>query len=112
MKSDAQVLTLRFRNSETLRQLERTAATLGLSADELAETAIELELASRGTVFEERLDHILRRLQSAGAADFDQAIEDFAHGEVETADPLKAHRVDSPDAYGIGALFGHRVERG
>ena len=25
---------------------------------------------------------------------------------------LQAHRVESPDAYGIGALFGHSVERG
>jgi hypothetical protein len=107
----AEVLTLHFRNGETLRQLERRAAILGVSPDELAEAAIEIELASMGSSLEDRLTQALKRLESSGP-DLDQAIHDFARSEAEVEDPLKGHRVDSPDAYGIGALFGHCVERG
>lgn len=47
-----------------------------------------------------------------GSVDLDRDIRDFARSEVEVEDPLQARLVESPDAYGIGALFGHRVERG
>jgi hypothetical protein len=106
------VLTLRFSNEETLRHLERTAAALGVSTDELAEAAIELELASVGSEFEGRIARVLERLKSVGPKNLDQDIRDFARGELEVEDPLKARRVEAADAYGIGALFGHRLERG
>jgi dTDP-4-amino-4,6-dideoxygalactose transaminase len=41
-------LTVHFHRDETLRNLERTAEALGVSIDELAEVAIERELAAVG----------------------------------------------------------------
>lgn len=43
------VFTLRFRDQETLRSLERTAAALGVSTTDLAEAAIERELTVLGS---------------------------------------------------------------
>jgi len=107
-------LTLRFRNEETLRNLERTAEALGVPTDALAEAAIERELASVGSGLEVRLARVLERMKSTGLADLDRDIRSFATSEVEVEDPLQAQLVESEsqDAYGIGALFGHRVERG
>jgi len=106
------VLTLHFRNEETLRGLERAAEALGVSKDELAEAAIERELAAVGADLEGRLSGILDRLKSYSPDSLDRDIRDFARAEVELEDPLRARLVESPDAYGIGALFGHAVERG
>ncbi|HVR99342.1 MAG TPA: hypothetical protein VMW27_22160 [Thermoanaerobaculia bacterium] len=105
-------LTLHFRNQETLRKLERAAEALGVSTDELAEAAIERELAAIGAGLEDRFTRSLERLKSYGPADLDRDIRDLARSEVELEDPLQARLVESPDAYGIGALFGHPVERG
>jgi hypothetical protein len=107
-----EVLTLHFRNPETFRELQRAAATLGISPDELAEAAIESELASMGARLDDKLARMVERLRTSGPGDLDRAIEDFARAEVEVDDPLKAHRVESADAYGIGALFGDRLEHG
>ena len=105
-------LTLRFHNEETLRNLERTAEALGVSTDALAEAAIERELVAVGSGLEGRLARSLERLQSIGLADLERDIASFARSELAVEDPLQARLVESPDAYGIGALFGHRVERG
>ena len=103
-------LTLHFRNLETLRNLERAAAALGVSMDELAEAAIERELAAVGAGLEGKLARSLERLKSYGAADLDRDIRAFARSEVEVEDPLQVRRVESSDAYGIGALFGDSME--
>ena len=103
-------LTLHFRNDETLRNLERAAEALGVSMDELAEAAIERELAAVGAGFEGKLTRSLERLKSYGPTDLDRDISAFARSEVEVEAPLQARRVESPDAYGIGALFGDSVE--
>jgi len=108
----SRALTLRFRNEETLRSLKETAEELGVSTDALAEVAIERELAAVGSSLEVRLSRTLERLKSANPADLDRDVRDFARSELEVEDPLQARLVESPDAYGIGALFGHRVERG
>ena len=105
-------LTLHFQNEDTLRSLERVAEELGVSTDELAEAAIERELAAVGAGLEGRLTRALDKLKAYAPADLDRDITEFAHSEVELEDPLQAQRVESPDAYGIGALFGHSVERG
>lgn len=105
-------LTVHFHNAETLRTLEQAAEALGVSADELAEVAIERELAAVGAGLEGRLARALERLPSYTSADLDRDIRDFARNEVELEDPLQARRVESPDAYGIGALFGRPLERG
>jgi hypothetical protein len=105
-------LTLHFRNEETLRYLEQAAEALGVSPAELAQAAIERELAAVGAGLEGRLTRSLERLKAYGSADVDRDVREFARSEVEVEDPLQARRVESPDAYGIGALFGHPVERG
>ncbi|HKH46066.1 MAG TPA: hypothetical protein VKM72_15505 [Thermoanaerobaculia bacterium] len=104
--------TLHFRNEETLRNLERVAEALGVTRDELAEVAIERELAAVGAGLEGRLARALQGLNSYGPADLDRDIRAFAQSEVDIEDPLQARLVESADAYGIGALFGHPVERG
>lgn len=104
------ILTLHFRNEETLRGLERAAEALGVSKDELAETAIERELAA--VDLEGGLVRSLDRLKSYSPEDLEHDIREFARSEVEFQDPFKARLVESQDAYGIGALFGHPVERG
>ena len=105
-------LTLHFHNEETLRNLERVAESLGVSADELAEAAIERELAAVGAGLDGRLARALERLKSYGPEDLDRDIRELARSEVEVEDPLQARHFESPDPYGIGALFGHPVERG
>jgi hypothetical protein len=103
-------LTLHFHSEETLGNLERTAKTLGVSMDDLAEVAIERELAAVGAGLEGRLTRVLERLKSYNPADLDRDIRAFAQSEVEIEDPLQARRIESADAYGIGALFGDPVE--
>jgi hypothetical protein len=103
-------LTLHFHNDETLRNLERTAEALGVSVDDLAEIAIERELAAVGDGLESRLTRSLEQLRSYGPEDLERDIRDFAQSEVEIEDPFQARRIESPDIYGIGALFGDPVE--
>lgn len=105
------VLTLHFRNEETLRHLERAAEALGVSKDELAESAIERELAL-GANLEDRLVRTLDRLKSRGSGDLERDIQEYAQSEVDFEDPFCSRYAETPDAHGIGALFGHPVERG
>ena len=81
--------------------------------EDVYDSALAMQATSdAGTDLEDRLARILDHLQSYGPEDLDRDIREFARSEVEVKDPLQAHRVESPDAYGIGALFGHSVERG
>ena len=92
------VFTLRFRDQETLRSLERTAAALGVSTTDLAEAAIERELTVLGSDLDHRLTRALERLKTAGLTDLDQDIDDFARAELEVEDPLRgARRVEAPE---------------
>jgi hypothetical protein len=90
-------LTLHFHNEETLRNLERAAEALGVSTDELAEAAIERELAAIGEGLEGKLSRALEGLGSYGPADLDRDIEEFARSEVEVHDPLQARRREPSD---------------
>ncbi len=101
------VLTLHFRNEETLRNLEQAAEALGVSKDEFAESAIERELALGSAGLEGRLIRVVDRLRSYGPSDLERDIQEFAQSEVEFEDPLQSRIAESPDAHGIGALFGH-----
>jgi hypothetical protein len=85
-------LTLHFRNEETLRSLEQAAKVLGVSTDDLAEAAIERELAAVGVGLEGRLARSLERLKAYSPADLDRDIKEFARSEGEIADPLQARR--------------------
>jgi precorrin-6B methylase 1 len=110
--SRAAVLKVHFRNEETLRNLEQTAHRLGVSTDELAEGAIERELASMGAGLESKLVGILDRLKASDREVSEREVQDFARGEVDFDDPFQGRLVSTGDPHGIGALFARRVERG
>ena len=105
-------LTLHIRNEETLRNLEQAAKALGVSTDAFAEAAIERELSVVGAGLEGKLNRVLEKLKSYGAENLSRDLKEVARREVEVEDPLQARLVESTDAYGVGALFGHPVERG
>ena len=104
-------MVLRFRNPETRRNLQRTAEALGVSVDDLAEAAIQQELTAFASNLEPQLQSLDDRLASF-EEDPERDVEDFAQAEVTFEDPLRARRVRAVDAYGIGAAFARRVERG
>jgi hypothetical protein len=108
------VFTLRFSDVETLRKLKRTAAALGVSTTELAEAAIERELTLAGSDQDHRLARALDRLRSAGPTGLDQDIQNFARGELEVEDPLRAHRVESRGQAAAGdkwELLGSKADQ-
>src|SRR5262249_2275144 len=102
-------LIVHFHN-ETLRNLERTAEALGVSVDDLAEVAIERELAAVGAGIEGRLTRSLERLRSYGPADLDRGIRNFARSGVESRDPFQSLRMTSAEVHGKEALLGNPVE--
>ncbi|HEX3131161.1 MAG TPA: hypothetical protein VH394_27745 [Thermoanaerobaculia bacterium] len=103
-------LTVQLPDEETFRSLERTAEILGMSMSELGEAA--LQIAALSTDLEGRLARMSERLKTYDEADLERDIQEFAHSEVAYEDPLQTHRMEMQDPYGIGALFGRRLERG
>jgi len=101
--------TLRFRRKATHRALRQAAEDLGISMNELAERAIEHELAVVGHELEEKLRATVELLKPYRAGDLDSAIEQFARAEVEEDDPLKSRAVGQADAVGVGAAFADSV---
>ncbi len=103
--------TLRFRNEATHRTLRLTAHALGVSMNELAETAIEHELALLGADLEQKLTRTAELLRSYRGAGVEEDIEEFARAEVTVDDPLRSRQATLEDACGIGALFARSMER-
>lgn len=103
--------TLRFRKEATHRTLRLTAHALGVSMNELAEAAIEHELAFLGADLEKRLTRTAELLRSYRDAGVEKDVEAFAHAEVTVDDPLQSRRATIEDACGIGALFARSMER-
>ena len=103
--------TLRFRNEATHRTLRLTAHALGVSMNELAETAIEHELAVIGADLEQKLTRVAELLRSYRDTDVEDDIEAFARAEVTIDDPLQSRQATLEDAYGVGALFARSLER-
>lgn len=104
--------TLRFRKEATHRALRLTAELLGVSMNELAEAAIEHELAVVGADLEERLARTAALLRSYRGEGIDDDIEAFARAEVSIEDPLRSRRAGSKhdDDLGVGAAFARPVE--
>ncbi len=103
--------TLRFHDPRTHRALQHAARELGVSMNDLAERAIEHELAVIGDELEEKLRatvELLRPFRGAGlAAD----VEAFAQAEVAEVDPLRSRAVDERiDPLGVGAAFAGSLE--
>lgn len=96
----------------TLRLAARFA---GGSVRKLAEAAIAREAAVLQAKAERehsrQLDSLVERLRSHKEEDFAADIAEFARAEVTEEDPLQARRIVAEDPHGIGAAFGHRLER-
>lgn len=114
------VFPLRFKNPATKEALRYVAEQNGMSMTELAEKAIEHEIALMGADLERRLTEALEQVRSyRPATDLDRYIEAVAAGEESGLDPDRqvraAHgpafaaalgsRVEVDDKFGIGALF-------
>lgn len=97
--------TLRFRRAGTHRALRHAADELGVSMNELAERAIEHELAVLGAELEERLRRTVELLAEYRGSDFAADVEAFAQGEVAEEDPLRARAAHRSDPLGVGAAF-------
>ena len=109
--SSRPAFTLRFRKSATHRALRLTAHALGISMNELAESAIEHELALVGADLERKLTRTAELLRSCRDDDVERDVAAFARAEVTLDDPLRSHQATLEDAYGVGALFARSVER-
>jgi hypothetical protein len=92
--------------------LRDMAEHLGVSMSELAEVAIRQELAGMEGSLDRKLGETVERLRTFPGEDPDRAAEEFARREVTIEDPLRARRAGAEDAYGIGAAFARRMERG
>ncbi len=103
--------TLRFRNEATHRTLRLTAHALGVSMNELAEAAIEHELAVLSADLEQKLTRTAELLRSYRDTEVEEDVEAFARAEVEVDDPLLSRQATLEDAYGVGALFARSLER-
>ena len=102
--------TLRFKNERTHRALNITAEMLGVPMSEIAEAAIERELAVLGTDLEDRLSRTLELLRSFQRETIDDDVERFAEAEVTEDDPLRSHHLDHRDALGVSAAFARSME--
>ena len=78
---------------------------------ELAEQAIEHELAVVGVELEEKLKAVVELLDVYRRDDLESAVEAFARAEVEEEDPLRSRAVERVDPVGVGAAFADPVER-
>ena len=103
--------TLRFTNEATHRNLRHTAQALGISMNELAEVAIEHELAVVGADLEQKLTRAAELLRSYREDGTEKDLDAFARAEVTIEDPLLSHGSSLEDTYGVGALFARSMER-
>lgn len=102
--------TLRFKNERTHRALKVTAEVLGVPMSEIAEAAIEHELAVLGADLEDRLSRTVELLRSFRRESVDDDIERFAEAEVAVEDPLRSHHVSHQDPLGVSAAFARSME--
>ena len=84
----------------------------GVSMNELAERAIEHELAVVGSELEEKLRETVELLGRFRERDFEADAEAFARAEVEEDDPLRSRAARRLRfALGVGAAFADPVGR-
>lgn len=102
--------TLRFRRPGTHRALRHAADELGVSMNELAERAIEHELAAIGSELEEKLRRTVELLGTY-RGDMESDAEAFARAEVAEDDPLRSRAAAGrTDPLGVGAAFADPLE--
>lgn len=111
MTASRPAFTLRFRDPKTHRALRHAADELGVSMGELAERAIEHELAVIGSELEEKLRRTVELLRAYREEGTGEDLRSFARAEVEHEDPLRAKAVEGwRDPVGVGAVFADPVE--
>jgi len=103
--------TLRFRKVATHRALRLTAHALGVSMSDLAESAIEHELALVSADLERKLSRVADLLRFYRDDEVERDVAAFARAEVTVDDPLRSRQAALEDAYGVGALFADSMER-
>jgi post-segregation antitoxin (ccd killing protein) len=91
--------------------LRQAAEELGISMSELAERAIEHELAMVGSELVEKLRATVELLAAYRRGSFEADAEAFARAEVEEEDPLRARAVRHVDALGVEAAFADPMGR-
>lgn len=102
--------TLRFRRLSTHRALRHAADELGVSMNELAERAIEHELAVIGSELEARLRRTVELL-GAYRGPSAEDVEAFSRAEVAEDDPLRSRAASGrTDPFGVGTAFADPVE--
>lgn len=77
---------------------------------EIAEAAIEREVAALGADLEDRLSRTLELLRSFRREAIDEDVERFAEAEVTEDDPLRSHHRGHQDALGVSAAFARSME--
>lgn len=103
--------TLRFQRPNTHRALRLAAGELGVSMSELAERAIEHELAVIGEELEDKLRRTVDLLGSYRGYPSPADVEAFAQAEVRESDPLQSHAATRrADPLGVGAAFADPLE--
>ena len=83
---------MRFKRPQTKEALRQLAAAQGTSMTDVAERAIEHEVALLGADMERRLTEalaVVRTYNETGRADVDEWIEAVAAGEASGLDPMR-----------------------
>jgi len=103
--------TLRFHDPRTHRALQHAAREFGVSMNDLAERAIEHELAVIGSELEERLRATVELLRDYRGGGLSADVEAFARAEVAEEDPLRSRAAGGrTDPLGVGAAFADSLE--
>lgn len=115
MAASRDTFPLRFKHPQTREALKRLAAAQGMSMTDVAERAIEHEVALLGVDLERRLTEALDVIRSYTAADTEAYLDAIAAGEQSGLDPMRdvvggtdaASPVAAPleDPYGVLAAF-------
>ncbi len=79
--------------------------------NDLAESAIEHELALVGADLEQKLTRSAELLRSYRDDEVERDVAAFARAEVTVDDPLRSRQAALEDAYGVAALLAGSVER-
>lgn len=102
--------TLKFAADRLKVPVEELAAEVLLRD---RENSAERQARLKDETSSERAEE-LERILALLASHRDSSSEDvaaFARAEVTEDDPLRAQRVTAEDVHGVGAAFGHRLER-
>ncbi len=109
------VLTLRFHDKRTHTRLKKVAGLLGVSMNDIAETAIERELDFLAADLEDELLETVEALRNWRYTDeeVEADVVAFGEGEAYERDPLQATMMsqDRADAVGVRDIFADTVER-